>query len=267
MRAALLSLVLLFSSFCSGKSPAAIPTPSPTHGHPVAFTPSPVTPIAAATPGPTRPLIDSAAILYMETPNGGMDAQCTATALDVDKGQTIFLTAAHCVTNDAGTEVLDKKFYLAKEARNAPKVFLPATIRIVGHQKYGDDFALLTAVTEAFAVLKVGNEAGHHECSEVQDAACRFVTIAAPKGLGLFSLPGTITSLFLDRRTGSSDYNWRGYMVVEVHGAPGASGSALVCECHRQVIGIMIGIYHGYVVALPASRIRNMEARRLLFVQ
>lgn len=63
--------------------------------------------LALATASSSPNIEDAAAILYRQNESGGMEMVCSATAVDSapDKG-TIFLTAAHCVT-EARTEARD----------------------------------------------------------------------------------------------------------------------------------------------------------------
>lgn len=215
--------------------------------------------VASASPNVEK----SVAILYAQDANGGMSMRCTATAILRDGADTIYLTAAHCVsTDDADTrkqKVTEEPLFLSADDRDA-KAYVRATIREVGVEKRGYDYAFLASPL-ALPVIPLGDE--RTEADHV-----RILNVAAPSGIGKVYSFGHVALRFIDRPliTEESHINWAGAMLVHVDNvAGGSSGSAIVSQDTGHVIGILVGTHGNLTIAIPASRLATTDKENILF--
>lgn len=210
------------------------------------------------------------AILYSQDESGGMRMHCTLTAFDrigIGKGEKRdpavtyiikyrFATAAHCIGSDDTTrersaDTRNKVFFITfDEAGKQPKRFFPARPIFVGYQSRGEDFAEFEVeTTEEWSIVPLGDE---HKASDGDD----FLNVSAPLGLGKQVLHGQISSLYLDRPVVQGDINWKGSIVLQITGiGGGSSGSAIVHEDQKAIIGFLVGSINGnIIIAIPVSR-------------
>lgn len=196
------------------------------------------------------------AILYSQDMQGGMRMHCTTTAFQKTPTGYLFVSAAHCLGDDdkqhekvAPTK--DKSFYITFDEKGE-KRFRPATPIEVGYQSRGDDFAVLSVTTtETFPIIPLGDESKEDEGDDL-------INPASPVGLGVQIFKGSLTKRVLDRPVvhEASGINWTGAMLVQIEGVNGgSSGSALISENQKGIIGFLVGTIAGSnTIAIPVSK-------------
>lgn len=209
----------------------------------------------------------SVGILYSQTSTGSMTMHCTVTAFqkitetDLDTKVTKpvayrFLTAAHCVGDDivskekSADTSRDTYFITFDESGKEPKKFWPAKPIFVGYQSRGEDFAEFEVESnESWTIVPLGDE---RKASDGDD----IVNVSVPLGLGKQLLYGTISKVFLDRPVQQDTINWKGAIMLQLPGINGgSSGSAIVSEDQKSIVGILVGTIGGNtIVAVPVSR-------------
>ena len=152
---------------------------------------------------------DATAILYSQTPDGGMRMHCTATVFEAHErdGRKGYLlaTAAHCVAVDdlitSKVRQSGASFFITFD-KGPNQVFHPLHIEGAGFQSRGDDFAVLHAFTdEEWEVLELGDASTLEPMDEV-------LNVSAPAGLGLQVMKGQITLTRLNRPVKTRGLNW-----------------------------------------------------------
>ena len=189
---------------------------------------------------------DATAILYSQTPDGGMRMHCTATVFEAHErdGRKGYLlaTAAHCV---AGDDLITSKvrqsgasFFITFD-KGPNQVFHPLHIEGAGFQSRGDDFAVLHAFTdEEWEVLELGDASTLEPMDEV-------LNVSAPAGLGLQVMKGQITLTRLNRPVKTRGLNWEFAMLMNLGSGPGSSGAAVVSVDQEKIIGFVVGSIGG----------------------
>lgn len=214
----------------------------------------------------TADLEKSVALLFAQDEFGGQQMKCTATAVAREGNETIFLTAAHCVTTeDAETKKLAptrEPLFLSTDELTK-KVYVRAKIREIGVEKHGYDYAIISAPLE-MPTIPIGDE-------REENPHVALINIAAPRGIGKVLSFGHVAMRFIDRPLieTSSHIDWSGAMLVSVDEvAGGSSGSAMVSQETGKVIGVLVGTYgsgSGLTIATPASRIHAKDKDNVLF--
>lgn len=205
----------------------------------------------------------SVALLYSQDNNGGMAMLCTATAykkIDKTDKQSAgyrFVSASHCVAGDTDDEQKNgTKYYISFDATGS-KDFIPASVVAAGDRKKGDDFSIFfVASDKVIPVTPLGDES----TLKVDD---KVIDVAAPLGLGKQFFEGYISNLLLDRPQLEADgVNWRSVMLVKIGGGPGSSGSAVVSDDQKAIIGFLVGSFNqgdiGMII-MPVSKFKAFE--------
>jgi hypothetical protein len=211
------------------------------------------------------PAIDkSVALLYRQTDTGGMEMICTATAFERIAGKTMYLTAAHCVTEDepsaiGKSRVVDAPLFLSTDDRDA-KDYVRASVIEVGVKEKGYDYAVLSSALDLPRLL-IGDE-------RLERDYVRIRCVGAPAGVGKVMGFGHVALRHIDRplKFDEQKINWAGAALVSVDDVEGgSSGSAIVSEDTGKIIGILVGTYKSMVIAVPASRVATQEKANILY--
>jgi hypothetical protein len=185
---------------------------------------------------------DATAMLYSQTPDGGMRMRCTTTVFEAherdDKKGYLLATAAHCVAVDdlvnSKVKISGASFFISFDEASK-KIFHPVHIEAAGFQSRGDDFAVLHAYTdEEWDILELGDVSSLEPMDEV-------LNVSAPAGLGLQVLKGHISLVSINRPVQTWGLNWQSAMLVNLSSGPGASGSAVVSVKQKKIIGFVVG--------------------------
>ncbi len=172
----------------------------------------------------------SVGALYTQSSGGDLSFTCTVTVIEKPKGKTIFLTAGHCVNRDVAYMVtLDgHRFYSARAWRLAPeKIDKQKNKRKHGEPKV--DMALFV-VDEELSVNPVPIGLGIPI-----EPGRKIATVGYPLGVTKVRYSGTIAG-HLERPGAEQD----GYIILQIFGAPGSSGSAVIDTETARIIGVLV---------------------------
>lgn len=204
----------------------------------------------------------SVVLLYGQTPDGGMQMLCTATAYkDVKrdgKDKTRFVSAAHCVSGDTDEEQKRQKYFISADSFGT-KTFISATLVEAGDKKKGDDFSIFEVDGTQFPVVTLGDSSKVSIAEPVLD-------VSAPLGLGKLYFEGYVSNTKMDRPPiNAGEVQWTDVMIVSIGGGPGSSGSAVVSLEQRAVVGFLVGEFGsgasavGFIV-MPVNKFKAFEA-------
>lgn len=168
--------------------------------------------------------------LYTQSSSGDLSFTCTVTVIRKSKGKTILLTAGHCVNRDVAYMVtLDgHQFYSARAWKLAPEQI----DRQKNKRKHGQpkvDMALFV-IDEELLVESVPIGLGIPI-----EPGRKIATVGYPLGVTKVRYSGTIAG-HLERPGAEQD----GYIILQIFGAPGSSGSAVIDVGTGKIIGVLV---------------------------
>ena len=219
--------------------------------------------LAVATASASPTIEDSVALVFIQAEDGGMIMQCSATAYDKKDGETLYLTAAHCVTkvNEKGDDEVmgdDAPLFLSADELNVKK-YVRAKLVEVGKRAKGYDYAILSAKLD-LPTVPLGDERLEPPHTDVY-------TVGAPTGIGKAYDKGVLSMRYIDRPMYLEDakINWAGTMLVRIQTEGGSSGSAIVSATTNTIIGVLVGHKASLTVAVPISRVRERKPEYILY--
>jgi S1-C subfamily serine protease len=203
----------------------------------------------------TNQVYPAVVLLYSQDETGSMKMHCTATAIEKNPAGYVFVTAAHCASEDdvekKRVQADVKKFFFVTFDERKDKTFVKAKLLACGYQHAGDDFCLFQVDSQAqIPVMPVGKD-------PVRYSGEAIANVASPLGLGKQVFRGTVSSPDLDRDVRVNDINWQHTVLLQLPGTDGgSSGSAVVCLEQRAICAFLVGIIDDtQIVAIPASRL------------
>lgn len=178
---------------------------------------------------------NSVALLYGQTEDGGMRMKCSATAYRKLEAGYRFASASHCVEGDSDTKQKAGKYFITFDTEGS-KTFIPARLVEAGDRNVGDDFSIFEVLTDAKVdVTPLGD-------SDKIVTGENVINVASPMGLGKQFFQGYVSSPHLDRPPlDAGEVQWTNVMLVFIGGGPGSSGSAIVSEDQKAIIGFLVG--------------------------
>ena len=195
-------------------------------------------------------------LLYSQGDDGTMKMRCTATAIEKTTKGYVFVTAAHCVSEDdvEKERVKPEKtfFFITADADGQTKDFMRAKLIGAGYRHESDDFALLEVETDQqFPLVAIGNDVTDHTGQPI-------VNVASPLGLGKQTFKGIVSSPKVSRPIVDGDINWTEAMAIQLFGSNGgSSGSAIICLAQRAICGFLVGTVGGTnTIAIQVSRFK-----------
>lgn len=177
----------------------------------------------------------SVGALYHQEMGGDIKFVCTATAVGRHKNETIVLTAHHCLG-------YSNVSYLINFGDNVMRTVRPWKIPhykvdvVKFPRKYGEpetDMALFLMAGQDVPIVEMGTS------DDVEDGD-KIVMVGYPLGVTQISYEGTVGGKF-DRKS-TDMYN---YLMLQIFGAPGSSGSSIVSLDTGKVIGILVAARGG----------------------
>ena len=171
----------------------------------------------------------SVGALYAQEENGDMKFLCSATAVGRHEKSTIILSANHCLRKGVS--------YLVNFGDNKLR-----SVRVwkIPHyevdkekfpRRYNEpetDMALFLMAGSDIPIVPLAN-------GEAQVTGARVVMVGFPLGVAKIAYEGIIAGKF--DRLGADFY---GYLLLQIFGAPGSSGSAVVSVDTGNVVGILV---------------------------
>ena len=197
-------------------------------------------------------------LLYSQDEEGGMHMHCTATAYRKYAGGYRFVTAAHCIHGESDEEQSEVKYYITSDAFGA-KTYIPAQLVKASSKTSGEDFAIFAVETPLpFSVIPLGDNTAASIGDPVTD-------VASPLGLGKQFFHGYISNLKLDRpKLDAEEVKWSDVMLVMIGSAPGSSGSSIVSDDQKAIVGILVGGFGGGnigAIVVPVNKFKTFEAQ------
>ncbi len=168
--------------------------------------------------------------LYAQNQQGSLEFNCTVTATDKIGDATALITASHCVTKGVSYLVTfdGRRFYNARVWKLPPEEADPKKYtRPPGVPETDMAYFLI----EEKLTLPTVNRATHSAVEPGQ----RIVNIAYPLGISKTRYEGIISGRF--DRPGA---NQNGYLLLQVFGAPGSSGSAIINADTGEIVGVLV---------------------------
>lgn len=194
-------------------------------------------------------LYQATALLYRRDKSGDLSFSCTATVFEKTDIGYWAVTARHCVKDDS-----TRYFLVFDEGADAP--YVRADVLFISPDT---DAAVLGLVTsQDLPVIPLGDE-------RIEPIGAPIVNMASPSGLGKLFFHGFIVSKKLvEREQNKSEIV--DPIVLQIPSAGGSSGSAVVSESQKAIVGILVAIYipqNGGVIAtlaVPATQVSKNVA-------
>ena len=199
--------------------------------------------------------------LYVQTSGGDLNYACTVTIIEKSEdeegeGRTILLTAGHCVDRGEAYMVTfdGRRFYSARLWKLPAEKINPQKKRQYGEPKV--DMALFI-IDEQLPMepIKIGKEVPIEPGRDI-------LTVGYPLGVTKIRYNGIIAGRL--ERPGSKDH---GYLLLQIFGAPGSSGSAVVDQRTGLIIGVLVSGKQGntglpVIYAVPISYKKHLIPAR-----
>jgi S1-C subfamily serine protease len=190
--------------------------------------------------------------LYAQTQNGNLEFLCTVTAIEKDAKSTTLLTANHCVRKDVAYVVTfdGKMFHAARVWKVPPESIDPNRYR----RQYGQpetDLALFTVDSAlTVPVIPIGRD-------DLMEPGRSIVTVGYPLGVTKIRYIGIVAGRY-ERPGADID----GYIILQIFGAPGSSGSAVIEEATGYIIGVLVSGRQAFgtpvIFSVPISHLKYL---------
>jgi len=172
----------------------------------------------------------SVAALYSLSEGGDIKFLCTATAVDHEEDALVLLTAFHCVRRGVSYLVSfgDNQFHSVRvwqipgyeiSSKDHPRAY--------GQPKTDIALFLLDDPVDVPTVTMAD--------SSIIEIGSSLVSVGFPLGLAKIGYEGSVAGYF--NRSGSDE---DGYIMLQIFGAPGSSGSAVVDVASGEIIGVLV---------------------------
>jgi len=172
----------------------------------------------------------SVGALYTQSADGDLKFTCTVTVVEHIEGRTALLTAGHCVDRDVSYMVtLDgKRFYAAKVWKLPPELIDPQKHK----RSYGEP-----AVDMALFITDEPLPAKAIRMGMTLEAVpgLGVVTVGYPLGVTKIRYNGIVAGAF--ERPGA---DLDGYIMLQIFGAPGSSGSAVIEQNTGSILAVLV---------------------------
>jgi len=172
----------------------------------------------------------SVAALYSLSEGGDIKFLCTATAVNHEGDALVLLTAFHCVQRGVSYLVSfgDNRFHSVR-VWQIPGYEISATEHPRAYGQPKTDMALFL-LNEGLDVPVVAMAD-----SAIIEIGSSLVSVGFPLGLAKIGYEGSVAGYF--NRSGSDE---DGYVMLQIFGAPGSSGSAVVDVSSGEIIGVLV---------------------------
>ncbi len=176
-------------------------------------------------------LAPSVAALYSLSDGGNISFLCSATAVDREGDSLVLLTAYHCVKRGVSYLVNfgDNQFHPVRVWQ------LPSyEVNAVKHPRaYGQPQADMAL----FLMDNGGDDKPLIPMAEssIVETGSSLAMVGLPLGLAKISYEGSVAGYF-DRPGSDED----GYVLLQIFGAPGSSGSAVLDIASGEIIGVLV---------------------------
>jgi len=177
---------------------------------------------------------ESVGALYAQESDGDITFLCSATAVGHYKKSTVILTANHCLRQGVS--------YLINFGDNRLRTLVAWRIPHydVDPNKYPRRYG--EPLTDMAFFLMDGQDVPTVKMAESSKTppGASVVMVGYPLGVSKISYEGSVAGLF-DRR-GDDQY---GYLLLQIFGSPGSSGSSVVNTETGEIIGVLVSVLAG----------------------
>ena len=195
----------------------------------------------------------SVGALYAQTSTGSIEFLCTITVIKKTATQTELLTANHCSRKDVSYVVTfdGRRLYSARVAKVPGEDIDPQKYRRQYNQPQVD--AAIFVIDEALDIpaVALGTDTGLAPGRGI-------VTVGYPLGVTKIRYVGIIAGRF-ERPGADID----GYLILQIFGSPGSSGSAVIDETTGTVVGILVAGRQAFgtpvIFAVPVSYLQRLK--------
>lgn len=169
--------------------------------------------------------------LYAQEEKGDMIFLCSATAVARQDGQTVVLTAHHCLRKGVAYLInFGDNRYRALTVWKIPHYEVDATKYPRRYNEPKTDMALFLLDGEDVPIIDMAPQ-------ETITAGMKIAMVGFPLGVAKITYEGIVAGKF--DRPGS---DLSGYTLLQVFGAPGSSGSAVLSVASGKVLGVMVAV-------------------------
>lgn len=194
----------------------------------------------------------SVGALYEKEDGGNMSFLCSVTAVDKHEGATVFLTAYHCVKRGISYSItLDGKSWEPARVWKIPGYEIDKRKYARAWHDPETDMALFLADGFDVPLISLSNAAGQKPGSGV-------VMIGFPLGVAKIAYQGIVSGYF--NRPGAEQ---DGYQLLQIFGAPGSSGSAVIDVASGKVVSVLVSAKQSRA-GLPVIFATPIEYQRYL---
>ncbi len=168
--------------------------------------------------------------LYAQNAQGDLKFLCSTTVVGKTDKRVELLTAKHCVEKDVSYLVTfdGRQFYSANIWKLPPELVSPTKYVRPYNQPETDAALFVIDQPLDVPVVPLGDD-------KALAAGRAIFTVGFPLGAAKISYSGQIAGRYA--RPGA-DIN--GYLILQIFGAPGSSGSAVIEEATGKVVGILV---------------------------
>lgn len=170
----------------------------------------------------------SVGALYKRTSNGSIEFLCSITAVDHRAGETVVLSARHCVSKDVAFMVsFDGDQFHSARVWKLPHDALDKSRYPRPYGESRTDMALFLVAGE-FPTIPLGDDTDARPGDPI-------AVVGFPLGVTKIRYSGYIAGR-LNRPGDDQD----GYLILQSFGAPGSSGSSVVSVATGEVIAVLV---------------------------
>lgn len=171
----------------------------------------------------------SVGALYAQTPGGDINFLCSATAIERWNDKTVILTAHHCLQRGVAYLINfgDNKLHTLT-AWKVPHYEVDAEKFPRKYNEPETDMALFLMDGHDVPTVQMADS------SRVKRGA-KVVMVGYPLGVSKISYEGSVAGRF--DRVGADQYN---YLLLQIFGSPGSSGSSVVDVDTGEIVGILV---------------------------
>lgn len=194
----------------------------------------------------------SVGALYSRNVSGDMKFLCSATAIGHEDGKTVILTAYHCLQKGVSYLVnfgddrlrpltVWKIPHYEVDEKERPRKYNQPLTDMAMFLMEGTDIPLTPAAPSS--VMRPGE---------------KIVTIGFPLGVSKITYEGIVAGYL--NRPGSDQH---GYILMQIFGAPGSSGSAVLDPHTGEIVGVLVSAIQAYsglpvIFATPIDHVRYL---------
>lgn len=170
----------------------------------------------------------SVGALYKNHDDGSLQFLCSITAIDNHEGETVLITAFHCVTRGVSYKVtFDRETYHSARVWKIPGYAADKDKYPRAYHEPEVDMAFFKTRADV-PVVKLADPAR-------QKAGRDIVMVGFPLGQAKVAYKGIVSGYF-DRPGDDTD----GYQLLQIFGAPGSSGSSVIDPVTGEIISILV---------------------------